>query len=216
VNQVEFNDNLRLWKYVLGWSPGSQWDHRAVIFKGKNNQLDRRLDGRVATMVKGVVERYEWYEDNTSTEIIAHVEYVYTRMPNGLAISQDGETFFYNTDGTTHPQTFKTRKVYSPLEQMDEAVARRNNVVKQISIETLGFIALLVYGGDFDAAESVALPYLAKHSQLISVYVQGGDNITLQAAIEADTESWLSTDLTPLGIPGTTLKQYIKASFDSI
>lgn len=211
-----FNDNLRLWQYVAGWAPGANIDHRSIVFAGKHNQLTRRLDPRVVVMNKGVVERLEWHPDEVIDECVVHVEYTYTRAANGLALTQDGLFCFHNTDGTEHPVTYTTHKVYSPLEQMDEGETRRNNVVKQVSIEVLGILAALVTGGDLTAAENIGLPYIAKHQALIDTYIRAGANAALQAAIAADTEAWLATDLTPMGIPGVTLHQYIIASFDSI
>ncbi len=210
------NANLRIWDYVDAWYPGACMDHRTVDYKSKG--IAQRLDERIADLVSGEARRFEFHPDASTNQIIVAEDIAYTRLPNALALTQTKVISWYDHEGAVHPLTKTLFKTYSPLEQMREGTRRRTNVIDQLAIEVLGMIAALRTAGDLGAAEAIGTPYFAKHKQLIDIYIPTGDGASIQTAVAADAgspaagEEFLNDDLTPLGIPGVSVADYIIAA----
>lgn len=160
-------------------------------------------------------------------------------MVNPNAVWGDADFFgrrttrtWYKKDGSLHPLTKTRDKVYDAVSAMSEGERRRKNVIQDLSINLLTMLAVTETAADpanptaaeITEAEVLGVSYISKYESAINIYYTAGSlswtgkaehQSTGDAAdaptpnISDDTEAWLSNDLTALGMPGTTIKDYL-------
>jgi hypothetical protein len=200
------------------------------------------LHKKVISSFRGEIREVKYYADVAMTDLILKVNIEYSRQPNGtlivsnpLAVYGDPDwigrrtvRIWYREDGTEHPSTKTTDKIYDNLDAMKEAVRRRSNVLDKLTLDVFQLIVATTAVNPLSptlaellAAESLGTAYINKYETPLSVYRQTGDlSFKVPPAIPNitdDTETWLSNSLVPIGYPaGTTIRAVLLDSLKGI
>lgn len=200
-------------------------DVRSIDF---DTGLTTRLREVLSVVYRGEVREIRRYLDDTCATLAIVESMAYVRTPLGLAVERTTVRTWYRTDGTPHPRTKVTLKVYDPLAQMQEGRRRRENVVDNVSMFVLVAIAITEYGYDpwnpdpakLALAEADGMAYIAKYESALGNYVRTGDlsfrTPPASPNITDDAEPWLDNDMTPLGQPGVSIRAWLLDAFQPI
>jgi hypothetical protein len=172
------------------------------------------------TYVFGMLINVKWYSDIEQTDLVINVDVVYNHDVLGLATDRETTRTWYRPNGEAHPDVKVTTKDYTlnPQDQLDEAIRRRTNNVRQTNLWLIGAVPSLT-ALDSNIADKTQAEILvdgqsffAKHETAKNVYVDTGAT-SLEIAVRDETDPqyiWFDTDAAPLGITGVNdVRDYI-------
>lgn len=215
------NRKLKIYRHIA--TNGT--DHRQLDYK---TGLIRRLYKKVTVIYRGELRCVEYFDDQAMTDRILKVDVVYVRGPTGLAQERTTTRSWYREDGSIHEDTKVTHKVYDNLHAMMEGHRRRKNVIDKLTLDVLMLLVATTAVDpqnptlqELQDAEATGVAYISKYGSALDLYIRTGD-LSFKVApatpnITDDTETWLDTDLEPIGYPaGYTIRDVFLDSLKTI
>ena len=164
------------------------------------------------TMVKGEVQKVEWFSDEATTDLILKVDINYTRDPLGFALDRTTIRTWINEDETENTNTKITKKLYTINlnDQIKEGIRRRSNIVDELKITVLNMMMntiLPASGLDQPAVVIMGRDFMKKYQTDFNAFVDES-NTDILADIQNDTEElWLDNTIAS----GLTIRDFIIA-----
>jgi hypothetical protein len=175
----------------------------------------------------GAVTKVEWFSDVALTDKVLQVDIVYNYDALGFATNRTTTRTWYNEDDTPYSEAKVSYKDYTlnPQDQLDEAILRRTNILRQCNVNLIGIVPVLtaVDPGFADATQEQVkqdgIAFFEKYeletSQYKSVGSENLENIirNLDLALPENAQ-WYWFDC-PYGAPltaitgVTTIRDYI-------
>jgi hypothetical protein len=160
------------------------------------------------TIVKGEVQKVEYYgvhdiQTNYWDDLVVVEDRQYLRQGGFVYLRQMDVTWYY-TDGTSG-QTETYYKFYTLPQAINEGIRRRNNIVSQVKIDTIGIVTQ-TQGVNPLVAETIAKQILREIDYELSLYIDG--DVTPIYNKFFDLELDVLDDEVP-NSGGLTLRQYI-------
>lgn len=168
------------------------------------------------TIVRGEVQKVEWYSDTGLTDKVIDVDIVYTRNPLGFADYRTTTRSWYRKNNTKDPDTKITTKYYShnPADQMVEARKRRNLLIDVLKVTTMGLITAGKTPAEAAALVAEGRSFMDDHHTEIRMFIDEGNKTDLTTAWTADTNyTWLD-DVHNYPSPGNTVRDFLLAEID--
>jgi len=160
------------------------------------------------TMVRGEVQKVDWYLDVACTNKVLSVEIVYVRDAMGFALSRTTTRTWINRDNTENPSKKVTTKVYTinNIEQVSEGIRRRGNIVTGLQMPTLGMMLATIHDGKTQAEIlQMGRDFLKHHKPSLDAF-RDESHKQIQADITNATDYWLNN---VIAANGTTIRMYI-------
>jgi len=168
----------------------------------------------------GTLTKIEWFKDVGLLDKVINVDVVYNYNALGFATDRTVTRTWYYEDGTACTDIKVTNKRYdiNPQDQLDEAIRRRTNNVRQTDLWLIGAVPSLtsldpnipVYTQLEIKDDGVA--FFKKYQSEEALYIGTGSN-DLEIAVRDETDSqweWFDTDATIIGITGVSdVRDYI-------
>jgi hypothetical protein len=167
----------------------------------------------------GALTKVEWFSDVALTDKVIQVDIAYNYDPLGFATDRTTTRYWYNTDGSSFSEAKVTYKDYTinPQDQLDEAILRRTNILRQAEVTLIGLVPPLTIA-DPAVADATALQikqdgidffelYELETSQYRSVGSQNLENVIKNLDLNDPANAqyyWFATDATSLGITGVS------------
>ena len=168
------------------------------------------------TMVKGEVTRVDYFVDEALTDLILRVEIEYTRDALYLAIYRVVTRSWFKEDGTAHPDTKVTKKIYTINidDQIKEAHRRRQNIIDRLLLVVLGMMIATMPGESMTDILKDGRDFNHDLGVDFSTYISvGGEEIVTVisgAIISGITGNWIDNVIDG---EGTTIRQYMMEEF---
>ncbi len=158
-------------------------------------------------IVKGEVQRVEYYSDESLSDLIITVDISYTRNDIGFALERTTTRRWYREDNTIHPEIKSTRKIYTlNLEdQIKEIKRKRKNQIDILTIKVLGLMQQTITDKTYAEIVDMGRIFLATHKVSFQNYADDGNMQIITDIINA-TDSWLENDIGT----GITIREFIQ------
>lgn len=191
-----------------------------------------------ADKYRGEMRVFDYYTDASKTTLVLRVQIYadadltvlgYDRTDLGSPIQRWTKRTWYREDGTPHPSTKVTHKVYAePEAQMEESERRRTNQVRKLKLDVLQAYVFNTAvdpmnptAGEIQAAYEAITVYMGKYGDEVSLFIEAGRNdfLTPPASpnVTDDVEAWLDYDVSAMGYPPTwTIRKIILESVKNI
>ncbi len=178
--------------------------------------LPNRLHPKV-TMVQGEVQKVEYFADATMqpdgsivySGLVVKEDSVYTRSPEGLALSRALTITWVNEDDSDHELTKVRTKLYNAMEQVREGTRRRGNIIDDLKLKVIGLV-MVTKPADYATALGDGQSFMKMHEVDIIAFIDTS-NQDLYNAISADTtHTWLNNDTGG----GVTIRNVIMAGIN--
>lgn len=144
------------------------------------------------TMVQGEIQKVEWYSDEALTDKIVQADIVYARDTAGFADSRTTTRTWYRKDGSAHPDTKLSKKLYStePMAKVAEGKRRRGNIIDHVEANVAGML-LATETGDEQTILDMGRNFINTYQSEIAVFIEASRQ-DIHAAVLADTTyAWL-------------------------
>lgn len=148
------------------------------------------------------VEYFENFENGVYDSKVVEELRTYYRVNNML--SRREMTINWMLDDGTTGYTKNTVKYYTLLEAIQAGETRRSNVISNLKISVIGLIAQIAQVSPI-VAQQTGVPFLNTYAVEISKYIQGFDQILIDAITNDTTFDWLNLELAP----SYTVRQYL-------
>lgn len=150
----------------------------------------------------------------TYNDVIVSEHVTYQRDSVGFARSRLTEIRWYKEDGTVHPDVKQLHKTYSAMESQKEGIARRSNIIDDISVKTVGMILATVPTNDtYPTAQSkidLGREFMGENKTVMDMFIMAGER-DIVAAVKYAPNWWLNN---PINAQGTTIRQYLLSQVD--
>jgi len=163
-------------------------------------------------LVRGELQKTEWYSDKQMTDLVLIVEFIYTRDMLGFATERKSIRTWIREDGSEHPNKKTKEKTYSDLAQIREGVTRRGNIYKGLQKPVLGMLIATASSmpAPWNTKSQIELiiegrNFMKNHKENFSNFVDESHKDILED-IKTATEPWLDN---PIDVNGTTIRKYI-------
>jgi len=164
------------------------------------------------TMIKGEVICVDYFVDEALTDLILRVEIEYTRDALYLAIYRVVTRSWFKGDGTAHPDTKVTKKIYTINidDQIREAHRRRQNIINHLLLEVLGMMVATMPGESMADILTDGREFNHDLQSEFDTYVAvGGEHIVEVVSgttISGITGNWIDNVIDG---EGTTIRQHM-------
>lgn len=173
----------------------------------------------------GALTQVEWYSDLALTDKVLNVDVAYNYNALGFATDRTVTRTWYDDDDNAIPETKVSNKDYTinPQDQLDEAILRRQNILRQTNVWLIGGVPPLANADPavpdtnelevkqdgidfFDVYESEASKFKLSGSTSLEFVIRDLD-VTQAPGNQWD---WLDADATALAITGVAdVRDYI-------
>ena len=159
------------------------------------------------TIVKGEVQKVEYYSDEALTDLVLVVEITYIRNEIGFALERTTTRTWYREDNTIHPELKITRKVYTLNieDQIKEIKRKRRNQIDLLTIKVLGLMQQTITDKTTQEIVDMGRIFLATHKASFQNYADDG-HMQIITDITNATDSWLDNDIGD----STTIREFIQ------
>lgn len=211
-------------------------DHRGVNYK---TELKSRLHKEVSDMYRGEVREVNYFTDETKTTLVLKVQVFsdeecttpgYSRNSLGQPVERWTKRTWYKEDGSAHPETKITHKVYTHdnVSQMREGIRRRNNTIDKLMVDVLRAYVFTTAvdpmnptAEEMTAAYNALAVYTDGYEAEITTFIRVGSNsfLTPPASpnVTDDTETWLDNSVVAMGYPaGWTVRTILLEGIKNI
>ena len=135
---------------------------------------------------------------------------------------------WYYADGTlpTDENEWKiTEKNYNTEDAMREGVRRRGNIIVSLKKNTIGMIMLTESGTTVSDAEALGSNFFLENKDCVESYKEinhrsSNEIVPIKGLLDCITSAsttthyWIDNDLTPIGMPGVTIADYMISNID--
>ena len=173
------------------------------------------------TMVKGEVQKVEWFKDRDLTDKVIDVTISYVRDAFGFATERTTTRTWVMSDESSYPEQKITNKVYSPNEMISEGYIRRQNIVDFVQLPTLQFL-LETEQGDPNTIILMGRSFLDRMKDVFDNFVSNSSTVvdpldpffgqkTVVKELMLAGDLWL--DNQPQALGGATIRQWLALEF---
>jgi hypothetical protein len=168
-------------------------------------QVEPRLHQKY-TVEKGEVQKVEYYSDEALTDLILVVDVVYIRDTLNFATERTTTRTWIREDGTPHPETKITRKIYTidVVDRIREAKKRRKNLIDILTSKVLGLLNQTIPDKTAQEIVTIGREFLATHKITFQNYVDDGHEQVF-ADITNASDFWMENDIGD----GRSIRQFI-------
>lgn len=214
---VDEDDSATFTPKILALASGKQRNHTAIDYKTglKTNLFPLR------TFVQGELQRVQWYSDEALTDEVIDVGITYNRTETGFAVDRTTVREWLNVDGSKHPRTKTTKKIYStdPSAQFQEGVRRRTTLVDKLIMAVLDSMAknlALVDGShNMRQVERLGKNFMRQNDAAFEAFKKYSHPQILEDVVVPDErhDAWLDKPMLDdsLQPTGVTIREYIVA-----
>jgi len=168
----------------------------------------------------GVLNNIKWYSDGALTNLILEVDILYNYDGLGLVTDRIVTRKWYMENDNSHPDEKVTTKDYTinPQDQLDEAILRRTNNIRQTNLWLIGAVpGLTVADGTITDHTTIEIKddgvaFFEKYELKKNKFVDVG-SLELETAVKDEVDAqwdWFNTDATALGITAVSdVRDYI-------
>lgn len=166
----------------------------------------------------GAVVQVIWYAEPALITPVIQVDILYNYDTLGFATDRTVTRSWYRKNGQLHPHTKVTTKDYTinPQDQLDEAILRRKNNVRQTNLALIGVVPGLTQADPLvtdRTAEEVrddGVSFYNNHTNDLTTYIETGSQ-NLENAVRDDitlspwgtpVTGWFNANAQSLGITG--------------
>lgn len=209
------HDNVRYYAKILELAlPGAaKKDFRGIDY---TVELESKLF-RENTMVRGELQKVEYWDNSTKDNKVLEVDVVYTRDPLGFAQYRTTTRTWFDQAGNALDNQKVTVKYYDTLGQIQEGKRRRGNIVDAMQMPILGMMIATLPGmsapwNAMTQPEIVQLgrDFLKLHAESFSAFINESHKQILDDILNA-TDAWLDNII---DADGTTIRYYILAQMN--
>jgi hypothetical protein len=162
----------------------------------------------------GALVNVEWYSDPELTDLVLDVDMTYNYDVLGFAVDREVTRTWIKNDGTPHEDVKVTTKDYTinPQDQLDEAITRRTNNVRQINLWLIEVVpGLTAADENIDDVSLIevrdsGVAFFEQYQLETTTYIETGSQL-LEQQIIAETDqqwNWFDADASILQIVGVS------------
>ena len=230
--QVRENKEFLIYDYVDGGQyTDSTTSPKSINYK---TQINKKFVRSETFNDQGELTEVIYYEDKngdgTKDNPVLKASFNYTRDALGNVKKRDDVRTWYLKDGNPSGDTKSSTKYYEGGKVVQEGIRRRENIVRNLEIQTLGIIMVTQSPAD-DTEKAVlqanGLAFMGDNDSEFSRYVKA-QNMDILAAIDAayfGTYIWIDDVITqtvidygivPASCLNVTVRNYMKNTLDKI
>lgn len=187
-----------------------------VDFRERCKMVGKRLYPEYVK-IKGEVQTVNWWAEASVNpdgsmaydDLIVREAFTYTRDPNGFALYRDSTLTWICEDETDHPDV-KTleKKFYPPLERIQERKTRRTNIIDDLKLTLLAWVAIST-PCDFVTALGLGQTFFTSLQSEIAAYIELSNDVLAIAITNDSTTTWLDNQ-----IQGVTIRALVLDAID--
>lgn len=162
----------------------------------------------------GEMYKSEYFSDEAQTDLVIRVDILYTRDAMGFATNRTTTRTWILEDGTEHPDTKVTTKVYrmGTLGPIEEGIRRRGNIVKGLQMPILGMMIGTISAKDGESEPErqtrcvmLGRRFLEQHKNSFTMFTEDSNRQIVEDVSEA-TDFWIDAIV---DAQGGTIREYI-------
>lgn len=214
--QEEFNQALKIYKFIRGASPLMKEPPFDVDFvTGLTVKLHRK-----SILAKGEIVAEEFYENfdgSSYTNLIVKETSSFVRDPLGFPIYRDTVVSWYKNNNEEHPRKKTWRKFYSDLEKIAEGKTRRGNLVAALQTPIIGLISLVMNQTTIPTMAVIleGRRFIQAYKDELDLFVDSSNKDILSCLtdpahpkfVSVANFSWIDTAIPAIG--GANIRQYL-------
>lgn len=183
--------------------------------------LIRRLHAK-NTLVKGELQRTEYFANPDLTDKVLQVDMVYNRDATGFALNRTVTRRWVMKNEEFHPTTKVTYKDYTinPQDQISEGITRRDNLINALQPKVLYFMMQTMAPMPAQQIVLTARTFIDRLEGEITKFIKNSSTVVdpaspdlgkkkLYVAFREAPETWL--DNKPAALGGATIRQFMMA-----
>ncbi len=159
------------------------------------------------TLVHGELQKVIWYTDEECTDTLIEVNIEYERDALGFAVRRTTTRTWYNIDNSKNTDNKITKKNYviNLLDQIEEGIRRRGNIVKGLKLPVLAFMIGTMTGTSPEIIQ-IGRDFLQGHQLAFQCFIDDSQKQIITNITNDETE-WLDNYINQ----DTTIRQFIIA-----
>jgi hypothetical protein len=159
------------------------------------------------TFTQGELRNVKWYLDSDCLDLILETDIVYNRDSLGFAEDRVTTRTWYNVDNLPNPEVKITYKSYTinQLDQIDEGITRRGNVIKGLQIPILGMMLNTIPDLEPPVIIQMGRDFLKLYQSSFQSFINESHN-QIYIDISSANDYWLDN---AIDANGTTIRDYV-------